>query len=296
MYAAETSAKHRRPSSKLTRPASRPGLRRTAKTVPQLQHDSDDRKEGSLSLIANTQPTSVPELFVQISQHSSLDRDQYLQYISSLSTRSFLSSASPHEDSGLGSDPEDFGLSKSEHEVVVPDSQSLPGSSSYQPTASSIESVSSHSERPAHQYHSYCSPNPSIYSTNPSNSFEARYSDPVEDSSGVYIEESPENKIYSQRSASVPSHDFVQNSRSSPGKGSPFASFTGFGNRRRSSSRSGTAGPTISLRFQEEILDSQEPLSIKSGSQVRAFLKTYHFPVPVCELYNMHYQRLRHGR
>ena len=283
---AKTSAKHCQPSSNLSRPVSRPRLQRTAKTVSPLQHDSDNREAESLSLIVNTQPDSIPNLFVQISQHSNLDRDQYPQYLSSLSTQSYLSSAPPHEDSGLGessSDIEDLRLSKSDHELIVPDSQSLPGSSSYQPTVSAIENLSSHRERRVHQYHSCCSPHPSVYSSDPSNSFEARHSEPTEDSSGVYVAESPENSIYSQSSASVPDLRLVQSSGSSAEGGSPFVRFAGFGNRNLSSSRSETVRPSFSLKSQEEISQSQIPVSTISGSQVRTFLKRYHFPVPVCE-------------
>ena len=298
VHSAKTSANHRQALSNLSRPISRPGLRRVAKTVPRLQHGSDDRKEESFSLVDNTQPNSIPNLFVQISQHSSLDRDQYLHYLSSLSTRSYVSSVPPHEDSGLGessSDPEDLGLSKSDHEVVVPDSQSLPGSSSYQPTTHTVQSFSTHSEPRNQQYHSCYSPHSSTHSSTLSDSFEPRYSDPTEDSSGVYVAESLENTIFSQRSASVSSHGSVQGFEASPKQGNPLTTFTGLGNCNRSSFRSETARASLGLNFQEEILDSQIPASTESGSQVRAFLQTYHLPVPVCEPYNVHHQRLRHG-
>ena len=294
----KASAKHRQPSSNLRRPASRPRLRKIAKTTPQLQRNSEDRQEESISLIDNTQPNRIPNLFVQVSQHSSLDQDQYLLYLSSISTRSYLSSAPPHEDSGLGessSEPEDLELSKSEYEVVVPDSQSLPGSSSYQPTASTFESFSNLGERRVQQYQSYYSPHPSINSSDPSNSFEARYSDPAEDSSGIYVAESPESKISSQISASVSRQDFVQSSSSSTRRGNPLARFTALANHNRSSSKSETARSSLSLKSQEEILDSQIPVSTGSGSQVCVSFEICHLPVPVYEPYNMHHPRLRHG-
>ncbi|KAI9880921.1 MAG: hypothetical protein M1830_009989 [Pleopsidium flavum] len=86
-------------------------------------------------------PTPAPlRLAVQISQHSSFDRDQYVQFIASSSVQGLSSSQPQDLDSGLGSsspfqqtvaDPVAFYRAG-----IVPDSQSLPGSSSYIPTSS----------------------------------------------------------------------------------------------------------------------------------------------------------------
>lgn len=82
--------------------------------------------------------SSRPSLFVQLSPHSSFDRDLYIAYQSSLSTQGTLPSVLEHSDSGLGesfSEP-DIPPPRT-FEGIVPDSQSLPGSSSYIPTSPS---------------------------------------------------------------------------------------------------------------------------------------------------------------
>ena len=73
---------------------------------------------------------------VQISQHSSFERDQYIRYQSSLSTQGALSLLSPHRVSELGeSSPSSISsLEKSHQNGIVPDSQSLAGSSEYVPS------------------------------------------------------------------------------------------------------------------------------------------------------------------
>lgn len=85
-------------------------------------------------------PTPPPCLAVQISQHSSFDREQYVHFLASGSAQGLPSSEPQHQDSGLGSSsplqqavPEPVVFYR---EGIVPDSQSLPGSSSYLPTSS----------------------------------------------------------------------------------------------------------------------------------------------------------------
>ena len=75
---------------------------------------------------------------VELSQHSNLDKDLYIAYISSLSTQGHSSSLVQHPDSGIGeSSPEPEVISQHiGKDCVVPDSQSLPGSSSYIPSTS----------------------------------------------------------------------------------------------------------------------------------------------------------------
>ena len=209
-----------------TPPVIKPRLQRVATTASKDQQVSDEQKLGPGISITNSQPSPARDLFVQISQHSSLDRDQYLHYHSSLSTRSYLSSAPPHEDSGLGESspaPEDSSPWKSIHGGIVPDSQSLPGSSDYHPTAKSTEDASDHIHERFH--HSYCSCHSTNDGLESSNSLEAPYSDPIEDSSGFYVAESPENQIYSQRSASVPAQSFIESSSSSTNRERLLAAF-----------------------------------------------------------------------
>ena len=132
------------------------------------------------------------------------------------------SSAPPHEDSGLGESSPPPGVldsSKSDFEGIVPDSQSLPDSSSYRPTASTTGYTSNH-HRP--------SPHCSLDSTgdnSPVSHISEFLSDPVEDSSGIFVAESPENRFWSQRSASVPIQGVTQSSRSSSDRSVSLATF-----------------------------------------------------------------------
>ena len=80
---------------------------------------------------------SRPDATVQPSQCSNTDRDLYIAYVSSLSTQANSSSLAPHSDSGIGeSSPEPEVLQHIEKDGIIPDSQSLPGSSSYIPSTS----------------------------------------------------------------------------------------------------------------------------------------------------------------
>lgn len=84
-------------------------------------------------------PSGNPLNFaVEISQHSSFDRDQYTHYQSSLSTQGFSSSLL-FQDSKLGDSSAPPGGSRPTQvysDSIVPDSKLLPGSSSYVPTSS----------------------------------------------------------------------------------------------------------------------------------------------------------------
>lgn len=272
-------------------PVIKPRLRRPATRASKGQQESDDQELGSRSPVTNPQPNPASDLFVQISQHSSLDKGRYLQYQSSLSMRSYLSSAPPHEDSGLGESspaPEDLGPRKSIYEGILPDSQSLPGSSSYHPTASTAEDTSDHIHR--RFYHSHCSPHSTTDSLELSNSLEALYSDPIEDSSGFYVAESPENKINSQRPTSVPAQRFIEGSSSSSHEERPLAAFTRSTSDppsvHHTSQRNLSCGGAEELisgsSNKETILNSEAPRSIEFGSQVRAVSDSdYHsFCVP----------------
>lgn len=77
-------------------------------------------------------------IIVQISQHSNFEQDQYIRYQSSLSTQGALSLLSPHRDSELGeASPSSISsLEKADQNGIVPDSQSLAGSSDYVPSPS----------------------------------------------------------------------------------------------------------------------------------------------------------------
>ena len=92
------------------------------------------------------QAPTLPEFVVLISQHSSFAREEYIRYQSSSSSTRTTSSLLQLQDSGIGeSSPssESAVPDESERGGVIPDSQSLPNSSSYVPTSSTSKSVRS---------------------------------------------------------------------------------------------------------------------------------------------------------
>ena len=122
---------------------------RTQQTAARPPHHIQDLGQLSGELSGQgpfVQAPTVPELVVLISQHSSFEREEYLRYHSSLSSTNTASSILQHQDSGLGesSPPSESSIpDKLEREGVIPDSQSLPDSSSYIPTSSTSQSVRS---------------------------------------------------------------------------------------------------------------------------------------------------------
>lgn len=124
-------------------------------THPHLIDSEDDNLQNNTLENSVRLPLSanLPDFAVQISQHSSFERDQYIRYQSSLSTQGPISSLPPHRDSGLGeSSPSSILISdKADQTGIVPDSQSLPGSSSYVPSTIASEVTSAnHSARDIH--------------------------------------------------------------------------------------------------------------------------------------------------
>ena len=162
---------------------------------------------------------------VQVSQHSSFDRDLYITYQSSLSTQGNSSSVAQHPDSGLGDsspEPETSVTPAIEKDGIVPDSQSVPGSSSYVP----ISSTSPHST--GVDQSSLISP-PEHISTAPNlelfNSSAVGIGDSIEDATEhslvLEIAESPLSVRTSQRSRSEPAPDLIQPSISIPFRAEP---------------------------------------------------------------------------
>ena len=81
--------------------------------------------------------TRLPGVAVEVEPRGSLDKEAYTAYHSSLSTQDVKKSTNPHSDSGFeeSSSHEPSPVRpREEKEIIVPDSQSLPGSSSYVPT------------------------------------------------------------------------------------------------------------------------------------------------------------------
>ena len=193
-------------ANRLERSTTRIRLERSDRTQIDDYDDLDEAEEDSLNLTSNSQPNIALNPVVQISQHSSFDRGQYLQYHSSVSVYSPFSSAPPHADSGLGESsppPEALESSKSDFEGIIPDSQSLLGSSSYRPTASTSEDTDRLHRHDSRILSLRCSLESTGETLETSDLFET-LRDPIQDSSSIYVAESPENRFWSQRSTSVP--------------------------------------------------------------------------------------------
>lgn len=160
----------------------------------------------------------LPQIAIQISQHSSFPRDQYILYQSSQSAQGLPSSQLLHQDSGLGEssppselpEPTAFG-----EDAIVPDSQALPDSSSYVPTSSKSVDISAATEiaviEPGRN------PLPTITPTvpEPSNASVAELSDQIEDLTNSATPHKVESKLDSHRSTSTPAQQLIENSPSS---------------------------------------------------------------------------------
>ena len=96
------------------------------------------QKQQSVQAISSSLDISnFPGIAVEIKPRGSLDKEAYTAYHSSLSTQGFHNPASPQSDSGFEESSSSEGSpvqQENKKETVVPDSQSLPGSSSYVPT------------------------------------------------------------------------------------------------------------------------------------------------------------------
>lgn len=155
---------------------------------------------------------------VRITQHSSLEKDQYASYHSSVPTRSILSSLPPHQDSGLSHSSPSSNSSveqdKSTKPSIIPDSQSLPGSSSYVPSSnSSGEATEGYIED-------------SLFTLSDSADFRYTRDRPAslatdeeeiqpQENSGFYVAQSPEYAERFRRSRSAPVESQLQYSKSS---------------------------------------------------------------------------------
>ena len=124
-----------------------------------------------------------------------------MAYQSSLSTQGHSSSLLPHPDPGLGEPSPPPATSLSYSHGIVPDSQSLPGSSSYQPTSSPSLAVLGADRSPL--IHQSCiSSNNIDLESSTGEGVEAN--DSIEDSSAVVVAASQPSIIASERSKSEP--------------------------------------------------------------------------------------------
>lgn len=148
-----------------------------------------------------------------ISQHSSFERDSYIRYHSSLSSTNITWSFLQYQDSGIGefsSLPDNLRSEKFERVIVIPDSQSLPGSSSYVPTSTTSTGNKSVTQPETEN----CVVSTSSYGASttfsPSDSVSSHSrieesSDPIEDSTDPLPPESQDLGAHSLRSKSLSS-------------------------------------------------------------------------------------------
>ncbi len=198
-----------RRNTKSTRRRS-PHIHPTNTTAP--NPDRNTREAHRVAGLVDPSPLhSKSNLLVQISQHSSFDRDQYVQYQSSLSANSVLSTLPPHQDSGLGESSPPTEISNLVR--IVPDSQSAHGSSSYVPTPSVSDTNIRASPTTGYRKLTYISTS-FDQDTGLLTEDEILSTDPVEDSSGFYVAESPEYTSRFRRSRSVPTQNSIESSLS----------------------------------------------------------------------------------
>ena len=145
--------------------------------------------------------SNLPAIIVQISQHSSLDRDLYVAYQSSLSTQGHSSLLPSHPESGFGEPSPAPATYLSHSHGIVPDSQSLPGSSSYQATPNQSLAVLGADHFPLNHQSCISSNNTDLES---SIGEVVEAIDSIEDSSAVVVAASQTSVVASERSKSEP--------------------------------------------------------------------------------------------
>ena len=205
---------------------------------------SPDHDRGTTEVLGQTSlhsPLNPPHITVQISQHSSFDKDLYIAYQSSLSTQGTSSLPSIHTKLGLErSSPPPSTHSLADSNGIIPDSQSLPGSSSYRPTSSASLAVLGADHTPLNPQHRVLHNNTDLES---STGGVAETKDSIEDSSAIVIEASQPSVIASERSKSEPAPTTAESSSTSS-----------FGAQSRSLARS-TSDPTLTYHAQHQRRD-----------------------------------------
>ena len=182
-------------------------------------------------------PLNPPHIIVQISQHSSFDKDLYIAYQSSLSTQGTSSLLPVHTQLGLEGSSPSLTHSPADSNGIIPDSQSLPGSSSYRPTSSASLAVLGADHTPLNPQHRVLHNNTDLES---STGGVPEAKDSIEDSSAVVIEASQPSVIASERSRSEPAPTTTESSSASS-----------FGAQLRSLARS-TSDPTPTYHGQHQ--------------------------------------------
>ena len=183
------------------------------KTNSTVSPNHNRRTYEVLEQTSSHSPLNPPHITVQVSQHSSLDKDLYITYQSSLSTQGRSSSLPIHTQLGLeGSSPPPLTHSPADSNGVIPDSQSLPGSSSYRPTSSASLAVLGADHTPLNPQHRVSHNNTDLES---STRGVAEAKNSIEDSSAIVIEASQPSVIASERSRSEPAPTTTESSSAS---------------------------------------------------------------------------------
>ena len=196
----------------------RPQLEHISETPPHKSNSSispnhNSGRSGISGPTSSHSPLNPPHIIVQVSQHSSFDKDLYIAYQSSLSTQGTSSLLSIHTQLGLeGSSPPPSTHSPADSNDIIPDSQSLPGSPSYRPTSSASLAVLGADHTPLDARHRVLHNNTDIKS---STGGVAEAKDSIEDSSAVVIEASQPSVIASERSRSEPAPSITGSSSAS---------------------------------------------------------------------------------
>lgn len=157
-----------------------------------------------------------PDIIVQVSQHSSFDRDLYVAYQSSLSTQRNSSLFLPRLKSELGDSatpPATSSPRAADSNNIIPDSQSLPGSSSYNPTPSTSLAVLGADQTPLSHQSRVLFNSPDLES---STGEVAATDESIEDSSAIVVTASQPSVIASERSRSEPAPNITESASASP--------------------------------------------------------------------------------
>ena len=228
----------------------RPQPEHISETPPHKTNSSvsPNHDRGTSELLGQTcshSPLNPPHIIVQVSQHSSFDKDLYIAYQSSLSTQGTSSLLPIHTQLGLEGFSPPLTHSPADSNGIIPDSQSLPGSSSYRPTSSASLAVLGADHTPLSPQHRALHNNTDLESST-GGVVEAK--DSIEDSSAVVIEASQPSVITSERSRSEPAPTTTESSSASS-----------FGAQLRSLARSTSdPSPTYHGQHQRRVLVSKD--------------------------------------
>ena len=221
----------------------RPGPEHISENLPHKTNSSisPNHNRGTSEVLGQTSLHSSlnrPHIIVQVSQHSSFDKDLYITYQSSPSTQGTSSLPHIHTQRGLeGLSPPPLTHSSADSNGIIPDSQSLPGSSSYKPTSSASLAVLGADHTPLNPQHLVLLHHTDLES---STGGVAEAKDSIEDSSAIVIEASQPSVIASERSRSEPAPTTTESSSTSS-----------FGAQLRSLARS-TSDPTPAYHGQHQ--------------------------------------------